>query len=60
MGRVQRLGLAMVVVLAATAACSADKPRTEVKGEVLTRDDSGGPSPALAQFRAGERDAYGR
>ena len=59
MKRVQGLGVAVVMVLAATAGCSADKPRTEVKGEVLTRDDYGGPSPAVAEFRAGERNVYG-
>jgi hypothetical protein len=59
-GRVQRLGLGLVMVLAVTAACSSDKPRTEVKGEVLTRDNYGGPSPAVAEFRAGERAVYGR
>ena len=59
-GRIHRLGLAVVMALAATAACSSDKPRTEVKGEVLTRDDYGGPGPAVAEFRAGERAVYGR
>jgi len=50
-----------VLALLGTAACSSDSPKTEVRGEVLTRDDPylGGPDPALAKFRAGERSVYG-
>jgi len=54
------IGVAGLMVLGATA-CSSNEPRTEVRGEVLTRDDAslGGPDAALAEFRAGERAVYG-
>ena len=61
----ERFGVLIValagVAIFGTAACSSDVPETEVRGEVITRDDGllGGPGPALAEFRAGERDAYG-
>jgi len=62
-GRVGHGGLVgvAVVVLLGTTACTSGHPKTEVQGEVLTKDDQylGGPSPALAQFRAGERAVYG-
>jgi hypothetical protein len=54
------VGVGMLVLLGATA-CSSDNPKTEVRGEVVTRADSlGGPDPAVSQFRAGERDVYGQ
>jgi hypothetical protein len=60
-GQTKVIGVA-VLVLVGTAACSADHPKTQVRGEVLTKDDPylGGPDPALAQFRAGERSVYGK
>ena len=65
-GAVPRRGLTGMIAMAVlallgTAACSSDSPKTEVRGEVLTRDDPylGGPDPALAKFRAGERSVYG-
>ena len=45
-----------------TVACTSDtgSPTTEVRGAVLSRaDDLGGPNPAVAEFRAGERAVYG-
>jgi hypothetical protein len=43
-----------------TVACTSDTPATEVRGVVLSRaDDLGGPNPAVAEFRAGERSVYG-
>jgi hypothetical protein len=43
------------------AACSSDEPETTVRGEVLSKADEtlGGPSTAVAEFRAGERSVYG-
>ena len=54
-------GFAIVALLGA-AACSADRAKTEVRGEVLTREDPtlGGPNAAVSEFRAGERSVYGR
>lgn len=54
-------GLALAALLG-LAGCSADRAETEVRGEVLTRADPylGGPDPAVAEFRAGERSSYGR
>jgi hypothetical protein len=61
-----RTGIAPLIAMAGLAlwggaACSSDKPTTEVRGEVLTRDEGllGGPGPAMAEFRAGERAVYG-
>jgi hypothetical protein len=53
--------LAMLLVLGGAAACSSTGTKTEVKGAVITREDPnlGGPDPALAEFRAGERSTYG-
>ena len=45
-----------------TVACTSDPgtPTTEVRGAVLSRaEDLGGPNPAVAEFRAGERAVYG-
>jgi hypothetical protein len=62
---VRRLGPIRLVTLTGLvvfgmAACTSDAPTTEVRGEVLTRaDDLGGPNPAVAEFRAGERAVYG-
>jgi hypothetical protein len=48
------------LVVFGTVACTSDTPTTEVRGEVLSRaDDLGGPNPAVAEFRAGERSVYG-
>ena len=48
------------LVVFGTVACTSDTPTTEVRGEVLSRaDDFGGPNPAVAEFRAGERSVYG-
>lgn len=67
-GRVvtRRTGLAAMIAVAGlaaggAAACSSDEPATEVRGEVVSRDAGtlGGPSPAVAEFRAGERAVYG-
>ena len=62
----RRTGIAPMIAVAGLAlwgavACSSDKPATEVRGEVLTRDDGllGGPSSPVAEFRAGERAVYG-
>lgn len=54
------IGVGVLVALGAGACSSADS-RTEVRGEVVTRDDQylGGPNPAIAEFRAGERSVYG-
>ena len=54
--------LAMLLVLGGAAACSSTGTKIEVKGAVITREDPnlGGPDPAMAQFRAGERSTYGR
>jgi hypothetical protein len=53
--------LAALLVLAGAAACSSTGTKTEVKGVVITQDDSnlGGPNTAVAEFRAGERSSYG-
>jgi hypothetical protein len=63
---IRRTRLAPMIAVAAlavggAAACSSDEPDTEVRGEVVSRDDGtlGGPSPAVAEFRAGERAVYG-
>ena len=54
--------LAMLLALGGAAACSSTGTKTEVKGSVITRENPnlGGPDPALAQFRLGERTSYGR
>ena len=55
-----RLGAVTALALFGSVACTSDTPTTEVRGEVLTRaDDLGGPNPAVAEFRAGERAVYG-
>ena len=52
--------LAMLLALGGAAACSSTGTKTEVKGSVITRDPNlGGPDPATAEFRAGERSTYG-
>ena len=53
--------LAMLLALGGAAACSSTGTKTEVKGSVITREDPnlGGPDPAIAEFRAGERSTYG-
>ena len=53
--------LAALLVLAGTAACSSTALKTEVKGAVISQEDPnlGGPNPAVAEFRAGERSSYG-
>ena len=53
--------LTAMFVLGGAAACSSTGPKTEVKGEVITREDPnlGGPNPAVAEHRAGERSSYG-
>jgi len=65
-GRRRRAGLTPLIVMAGlailgAAACSSAEPTTTVKGEVLSKADGtlGGPSPAVAEFRAGERAVYG-
>lgn len=58
-----RLVAMIGLVVSGTAACRSDPgpPTTEVRGAVLSRtDDLGGPNPAVAEFRAGERAVYGR
>jgi hypothetical protein len=58
----RHLALAAVtgLMVFGTVACSSDTPTTEVQGEVLSRpDDLGGPNPAVAEFRSGERSVYG-
>ena len=64
--RRRRAGLAPLIALAGLAilggaACSSNEPTTTVRGEVLNSDDGnrGGPSPAVEEFRAGERAVYG-
>ena len=53
--------LAVVLVFAGAAACSSTGPKTEVKGEVITRDPNlGGPDAAVSEFRLGERSSYGQ
>jgi hypothetical protein len=55
-----RLGAMTGLALFGAVACTSDTPVTEVRGEVLSRaDDLGGPNPAVAEFRAGERAVYG-
>ena len=57
---VLRFGALTALALFGTVACTSDTPATEVRGEVLSRaDDLGGPNPAVAEFRAGERAVYG-
>jgi hypothetical protein len=43
------------------AACSSNEPATTVRGEVLSNNAGtlGGPTPAVSEFRAGERAVYG-
>lgn len=62
----RRTGIAPMIAVAGlvlwgAVACSSEEPVTEVRGEILTRDDGvlGGPSSAVAEFRAGERAVYG-
>ena len=58
LGPIRLVAMAGLVVFG-TVACTSDTPTTEVRGEVLSRaDDLGGPSPAVAEFRAGERSVY--
>ena len=55
-----RLAAVTGLALFGAVACTSDTPTTEVRGEVLSRaDDLGGPNPAVAEFRAGERAVYG-
>lgn len=57
-----RLAAITGLVVFGTVACTSDTgtPTTEVRGAVLSRaDDLGGPNPAVAEFRAGERAVYG-
>lgn len=63
--RRRRAGLTPLIVVAGlailgAAACSSTEPTT-VRGEVLSSDGRtlGGPSSAVAEFRAGERAVYG-
>jgi hypothetical protein len=55
------IALAAALTLGLSACSSGDPVKTEVRGVVLTNDDPnlGGPNPAVEQFRAGERAAYG-
>ena len=59
---VATLGSLAVAALLGTAGCSNERAKTEVRGEVLTREDPylGGPNPPVSEFRAGERSVYGR
>jgi hypothetical protein len=64
--RRRRAGLAPLIAMAGlvilgAAACSSNEPTTTVRGEVLSSDDGtlGGPTSAVAEFRAGERAVYG-
>jgi hypothetical protein len=49
------------LLLLSGAACSSEDGTTEVRGATVTSEDPyrGGPDPATAEFRAGERAAYG-
>jgi hypothetical protein len=52
--------LAVLLVLTGAAACSSSSPKTQVKGEVISKDPNlGGPDPAVSQFRAGQGTSYG-
>lgn len=53
--------LAAMLVLGGGTACSSTGTKTEVRGAVVGREDPnrGGPNPATAAFRAGERASYG-
>jgi hypothetical protein len=53
--------LAVGLVFAGAAACSSTGTKTEVKGEVISRDPNlGAPDAAVSQFRLGERASYGQ
>ena len=58
--RVTFTALAALLILAGSAGCSSAGTKTEVKGVVLSQDDSdlGGPNAAVSEFRAGERSSY--